>query len=230
MASEITPAAYGVLATVPIVGARLPAVYQAARDALQECSRIDECKDWADKAEALASYARQSQDDTLRKLCDRIQARAIRRAGELLTTLDGSGTRTDLQPHDGTVTRLRTTAAKEAGLSERQRVTAVRVANVPEPEFERLVESDEPPTVTQLADIGRRERIDYLTRKKPQGFQEATRAMGTLREFARFCNATDAALVANGIEPDEVERVRGHVAIVDAWLDRLVVNLREEEC
>ena len=72
------------LALPDIDAARLPHVYLHAREALSSCSRIDECQDWADKAEALASYAKQSHDDTLHKLADRIQARAIRRAGELL--------------------------------------------------------------------------------------------------------------------------------------------------
>jgi AbiEi antitoxin C-terminal domain len=67
-----------------IANAKLPKIYESARVALAECSRIDECKDWADKAEALASYARQADDDSLRKTADRIQARAIRRCGELL--------------------------------------------------------------------------------------------------------------------------------------------------
>ena len=64
--------------------ARLPVAYQTAKTLLAQCSKIDECKDWADKSEALASYARQAKDDSLRKHADRIQARAIRRAGELL--------------------------------------------------------------------------------------------------------------------------------------------------
>jgi hypothetical protein len=42
-------------------------------------------------------------------------------------------------------------AAEEAGLSERQQVTAIRVASVSEAEFEAQVESDSPPTVTALA-------------------------------------------------------------------------------
>jgi hypothetical protein len=45
---------------------------------------VDECVSWADKAMALASYARQVDDETLRKLADRIKARAIRRVGEFL--------------------------------------------------------------------------------------------------------------------------------------------------
>ena len=68
----------------PIGKARLPATYEGAKVALAECTRLDECQDWADKAEALASYAKQAQDDELRKMADRIQARAIRRCGELL--------------------------------------------------------------------------------------------------------------------------------------------------
>ncbi len=67
-----------------ISDARLPASYERAKSALAECSRIDECKEWADKAEALASYAKQAKDDGLRILADRIQARAINRCGELL--------------------------------------------------------------------------------------------------------------------------------------------------
>lgn len=47
--------------------ARLPQSYEAAKNALANCMSIDECQTWANKAEALASYAKQSNDDTLRK-------------------------------------------------------------------------------------------------------------------------------------------------------------------
>jgi hypothetical protein len=45
-------------------------------------------------------------------------------------------------------------AGKAAGLSRHQIKQAVRVANVPEEEFERLVESDSPPSISTLAGIG----------------------------------------------------------------------------
>lgn len=45
----------------------------------------------------------------------------------------------------------RSKVAKDAGLSQRQKETALRVANVDADEFERLVESDAPPTVTARA-------------------------------------------------------------------------------
>jgi hypothetical protein len=64
--------------------ARLPVTYEQACVALAECVRIDECKNWSDKAEALASYARQRDDRTLVTMAMKIAGRAMRRCGELL--------------------------------------------------------------------------------------------------------------------------------------------------
>jgi hypothetical protein len=50
-----------------VANAKLPAVYEQASAALKECERIDECQDWADRAEALASYARQAENHKLRR-------------------------------------------------------------------------------------------------------------------------------------------------------------------
>src|SRR5215475_9614301 len=68
--------------------ARLPAVYEQAREILANCARIDECREWADRMEALGSYARQSKDETLLKHAMRIKARAIERCGEILREIE----------------------------------------------------------------------------------------------------------------------------------------------
>lgn len=214
-----------------ISDAPLPAVYEQATRALAECSRIDECQDWADKAQAMASYARQSKDETLRKMADRIQARAIRRCGELLRLVQpASGARTDVQPQDGTDPRFtREQAASGAGLSERQRKTALRVAAVPQASFVEQVESQSPPTVAALAkqgtvskpkplvDLGQIPAVDYA---------RATQAMGILRDFADYCAKNDAPRIAAALQPQEFADVRRHVARVESWLDLFVVNLR----
>jgi hypothetical protein len=110
-------------ANLPAISdARLPESYQAAKQALSKCSAIDECQQWADKAEALASYAKQAKDEQLRKLADRIQARAIRRCGELLKLYDGRGR--PAENNNGTVVISQTAAATNAGLSQRQKETA----------------------------------------------------------------------------------------------------------
>ena len=136
--------------------ARLPQTYEAAKAALAECSANDECKEWADKAAALASYAKQADDDQLEKMAMRIRARAIRRAGDLLKQIEPSkGGRPPEQTRVGDRPSLsRADAAREAGMSPHQQKTAIRVASIPAPDFDRQVESDAPPTLTKLASQG----------------------------------------------------------------------------
>ena len=89
-------------------------------------------------------------------------------------------------------------------MSERQEKTASRVANIPEQEFEAVVESDDPPSVTKLADMGRRE-YDILTSPKPPGFQAATRLQGAVERFSVFCSEHDPEVVAEGFLRHEIE-------------------------
>lgn len=66
----------------------------------------------------------------------RIRARAVRRCGELLKQFDAKGRNQHTEVSRGTPTKLsQREAAERAGISKDQQVTAVRVANVPEPEF-----------------------------------------------------------------------------------------------
>ena len=214
-----------------IIDAPLPAVYERATKALAECSRIDECKDWADKARAMASYARQAKDDTLYQMALRIQARAIRRVGQLLQ---------EIEPKRGIVSSekggthplsasTRKQAAVDAGLSDDQRKTALRVASVPEPAFTAQVESPQPPTITSLAKQGTTAKplVDLGT-IPPKDYARATQGLGLLRDFVEFASANDAARIAAAVKPHEYTIARRQVAQIDAWLDAFVVNLREQ--
>ena len=143
-------------AELNVAQARLPAAYENAKVALANCSRLDECQEWANKAEALASYARQAEDDSLRQMADRIQSRAVRRCGELLKTFGPApGTRIDLSPRVLGEPRTITEFAMDGNLSARQRKTAMRVASVPSEQFEAAVENERPATVTALAEMGK---------------------------------------------------------------------------
>lgn len=205
--------------------ARLPATYEHAKSALAECSRIDECQRWADKAEALASYAKQAKDDELRKLADRIQARAIRRCGELLKQVEPAKNQHDAEARAsrGDPTSRKDVAA-EAGMSRDQMHTALRVASVPAEDFELQIDSEAPPTVTALAEQGKRSLID-LGDTAPADFKMATAAIASLRRFAEFTQAHDPKQVASGVRPQEVAAVRRHVAEIDSWLDRFIVSI-----
>lgn len=147
-------------AVVSIRSAPLPTVYQDARKALAKCIRIDECKQWKAKAQALASYARQMRDEGLLKAAQRIQDRAMIRTGELLMEIEAEkGKRSDLEPSSG-VDRgsARQQAAKDAGMSKKQADDAVAAAKVPKQEAEAAIEGDDPPTPGQLAEMGRRKQ------------------------------------------------------------------------
>lgn len=209
-------------ANISIAQARLPATYENAKSALASCASIDECQDWANKAEALASYARMADDDALRVLADRIQGRAVRRAGELLKTFNNQGARTD-QLIEGAHKKSQGEVAREAGMSRHQAVTAVRVANVPTETFEREIESSVPPSVTKLAEMGRQHRAP----PPPEGFREATHLIGAVRRFAEFCSNNQPETVASGVMPTETRELRELVGKIDGWLDRFVVNLKD---
>ncbi len=80
-------------------------------------------------------------------MATRIRDRAIRRAGELLTQLNGKGNNQHTADAGPKLTQQQ--AAQDAGLSPRQQKEAVRIARIPQKDFERQVESPNPPTVSE---------------------------------------------------------------------------------
>jgi len=117
----------------------------------------------AHKAEALAIYARQATDKQLLFFARRIQARACRRCGELLREYRGQvGRRKIVEGALPNSPQTRASAATQAGLSEHQRKTVLRLAAIPEADFEDAVEGPSPPTVTALATQG-----VWRTRRRP---------------------------------------------------------------
>ena len=162
--------------------ARLPEAYKNAKQALAACESLDEVNGWANVAEMFASCARMAEDETLEKLARQIRARAYRRLGELLQSYDGRG-RTKKKPEGGSVF-TRAEAAKAAGVSENRALTAVRIAAIPQDEFEDVIES-EPPGTSILAQITRinrphPEKVSSITPESLQNVTERARAARTL--------------------------------------------------
>lgn len=212
------------------VSAKLPQTYANAKTALYNCVTVDECMTWADKAAALASYAKQAKDDELMKMTIRIRDRAIRRAGELLKQIPPQkGTRTDIELSAGDHTKLtRKAAAEDAGLSVHQQITALRVATVPAAEFERMVESPSPPTLTALAKIGTkpapRPAVD-LKGRDPGEFNRALHFMAEFEDYAKTVSAFDLDAILPGLTPPEAARVRSAIVAIDAIHDRIITRI-----
>jgi hypothetical protein len=189
--------------------AQLPQRYEAAKYALAECDQVDECKDWADKAAALASYAKQSQDTALEKLAMKIRARAIRRAGELLQQIEkGSGgdRKSENFKKGGAppFEKTRKEAAEEAGFSADQAKQSIRVANVPQEYFDEQVESDNPPTITALAEQGKTPRqVFESSGKTPAQFKAGMHVLGAMRSFLASLDDYDVAAAVSGFTDSE---------------------------
>ena len=203
--------------------ARLPRTYEAARTALAECNSVDECKDWADKAAALASYAKQAEDETLMKMATRIKARAVRRSGELLSQIDGRGG--DQSKSAGDHTFARSDAAREAGMSKHQQVQAVRIAAVPDEDFERQVESDAPPTLTQLAQQGIKPRpVLDLKGRNPGEFNKALHFLGDFERYAKSVEKADLYTITILTDAERAD-LRAFIGRIDAIHDRIMTRI-----
>lgn len=214
-----------------IAQARLPARYEAARKAIAECVDLEELKALSDRQAALTSYARLAQDTTLHNLALRIQQRAQRRMGEILKSIPRGDEATRFGQAGGGQPVTRGQMAANAGLSDRQRKTALRIASVPEAEFESAIESNHPPTVTEMAMRGTATR-EFARVPDREGVPPAdpalvARAHRWVREFAAFCGVHDPVAIALGCrDPDEL---RGHVETIDGWLDQFVTRLPERQ-
>jgi len=226
----------GPIATVnhsllPAIGtANLPAKYEAAKTALAECDRVDECKTWADKSQALASYARQSKNKDLENMAMRIRARAIRRCGELLAQVakaQGGDRKSDKIKSVGahTFDSPRNTAAREAGLSKGQAVDALRVANVKPESFESQVESEKPPTVANLAAQGKSPAkgvplYEQLGMTK-QVFQAGMYFRGDMEDYLTAMERHSPADVVAGSTKEERETIRRNIKLIEKYHDKL---------
>lgn len=212
-----------------IQAARMPQTYENARIALAECQQVDECKDWADKAAALASYARQAEDDQLERMAQRIRARAIRRAGELLKQIEpdkgGRPSETGVGDHTGFT---RSDAARDAGMSKHQQVQATRVASVPEQDFERQVESEKPPTLSALAQQGikpkPRQPVD-LGGRDPKAFNRAMHFTGLVTRYAQDLAEWNLEEVLQHLDDKQRDKLRTALSQIDPLHDQIATRI-----
>lgn len=195
---------------------QLPATYQSARRALAECVRIDEVKDWSDKAFALACYAKQANDDKLLVMSNRIKARAVLRMGELFNEIEPKKGG-DRKSMEGLVSiDSRAQAATDAGVSQDQRKQAQRIANLPRDEVDELIESDNPPTISAF---------DQMARAHPQEMRATSSLLGEAKSFAKFCSSHDAKSLVVALAPHERAALMQHATIIVNWLTEIAGEL-----
>lgn len=208
--------------------ASLPQTYEAAKAALAKCQAMDECQSWADKAAALASYAKQAEDDAMLKMAARIKTRAARRAGELLKQIEPQqGARTDLKLSEGDHTRFtREDAARQAGMSKHQQVQATRIASIPDEDFEEQVESDTPPTLSQLAQQGIKPRpLVDLNGRDPKEYNAALHFIAAFERYAKDLGGKDISGMCAILTIPERDRLRKAITSIDAAHDQIMTRI-----
>jgi hypothetical protein len=228
-------------ATIPFPSAatvRLREDYAADRKELAESNRLDKCGDWLDRAAALASYAKEVQDQALEAMAQRIRARAIRRAGELLRQIEPGKGSHDGKREAGAHAPSRGEIARAAGFSDHQLKQALRVAAVPAADFERQVESPTPPTVTEFARQGKRARpgrppassatrpIVNLKGRDPQEINRAIPVVGAIGEALRSLENLDLETVPL-LQTEERVRVLNLVGQLDVITNGILVKMSE---
>ena len=122
--------------------ARLPAAYEAAKQALATCTSIEQCLGWMRRSEAIERAAEAAGNTVLHKLSLRLSARTMRRVGELLKMSGWS------DPILTTVPQKE--VARGSGMSTYQQLVAVQLAELSEGKFEHWLKSSDPPTVNKI--------------------------------------------------------------------------------
>ena len=231
--SNAYPARAGTVNELAIAkNAKLPEVYNAAKATLAKCASLDECKQWKDKAAAMASYARQANDKSLQTMADRIRARAITRCGELLEQIEKAKNQHDAkQKCKGGSAPSRTQAAKNAGLKPDQAKQALRLASIPKDMFEEAIERDKPATLTELEKMGTKKKprmIVDLHGRNPKDFNIALHAMARLQDVIKHSSTWDFAAIARGMFDDEYKTNLELIEAVRKTLSKLEYAIEKE--
>lgn len=160
------------------------AKYDAMVHAIAECQAVDEVKDIRDKAAALEAYYRQARNLEAERQAANIRLRAERKAGELLKELaratpeetaraGGHGkaaTSTPLTQQESPYAK----ALSDTGISRQTAHQFQALANVPEEDFEAVLEGPARPSRAALL---------KTTKQEPQVSDPALWLWGRLRDF-----------------------------------------------
>lgn len=183
----------------------MPVLYREALAALERCTTMDEGKYYADKADALAAWAKIYGSDEDARAAARLKLKAYSRMGKLaeeLRPIKSNGYRLGLEPGP-------TTLLMEHGLSKHHAAYARRLSkleNGDREKFAKVIEAAKSPSgaVLQVGVTGSTERWGK--------YRQA------MMSFRGYCRNNDASL-AKSFSRDEAIKAKEMVVEVWEWLD-----------
>jgi hypothetical protein len=186
---------------------------------------VDECKEWSDRATAIASYARQRKDRSLMEMAKRIKLRASVRIGELLNKIPVQR-HVIRKGHREIRNASRRTAGRMAGLSLHTIQQLCRMADVPREVREFLIEQSPPINPRELAGIATKRVAPIKGFKAGIAYREVTNAVGgSLGAFCGWIQKHPAAELARQLSADEATVIRHRLVEATEWLDEFESNL-----
>ena len=116
-------------------------------------------------------------------------------------------------------------------MSKHQQVQAVRIASIPEDDFEAQVESPKPPTLTQLASQGIQRREpppkpeQWLQGRDPKMFNRALHFTALVTEYAADLAKSGAVEILPHLDDGQRMKLRNALRQIDGIHDQIATRI-----
>lgn len=222
---------------IPLPRAQLAALapnYEAMRNAIAKCEKVDEIAKLANQAVAAQAYFRQSQDVENEIGASRIRVRAERRLGELLRAMGDSGqraTRSDtlkIGPMSRDATSGPTLA--DLGIPRDRASRAMQLAAVPEAEFEAALGE---PRIAQPRRIldERKAAVVEQPAASPVPIAKTLNLWGRVRDLGSAITGGDVPpieLWRTNLQPFQLDELRRSIPLIVDYLSHIQQELNDE--
>jgi hypothetical protein len=199
---------------VKMQSTQLPVQYTEACKALAACQRLDEAKSYADKADALAAWAKIYQSDKAAVEARRLKLHAYRRMNELAEQIRPKQGGVKGKKNGGTLPGP-TSLLQEFGLTRAKANSVRKIGQLKPHRFEEIVNAARVLSPEQV-------RIR-------EGSGSDTYIAWTLiggPKFRAYCRKFDAKEIARGLRPDESQKALQTCVEIRQWLDRFESYLK----
>lgn len=138
------------MSDLTVIPPKLPVEYEQAVKALEACTHLDETKYWADKAEALAAWAKIYHSPDAQLKAKKLKLHAYRRMGEIAEQLRPSG-QYKMILDSGGYRRSRkakgpASLLREHGLKKSEAAAAMTLSHLAGEKFAEALENPQAPT------------------------------------------------------------------------------------